>query len=81
MSLTKTLKQINMPGKTISDYYATNPADPLDGTEIIPLTQGGQTKGATTQGIADLVVGYPAGTKAEIDALIIVKISRPITAT
>lgn len=43
-----------MPTKKLSEIYSSNPADAFDGTEIIEVTQGGVTKGGTTQQLAEL---------------------------
>ena len=44
-------------GKKISQLYADNPASPLDGSELLEITQGGQSKGATSQQIKDFAGG------------------------
>ena len=44
-----------MSQKTIGEIYVDNPADPLDGTELFEIEQGGQSAGAT----GSEIVGSP----------------------
>ncbi len=48
-----------MSQKTIGELYVDNPADPLDGTELFEIEQGGASAGATGAQIAQMVM--PAG--------------------
>ena len=48
-----------MSQKTIGEIYVDNPADPLDGTELFEIEQGGQSAGATGVQVAQM--GMPAG--------------------
>ncbi len=48
-----------MSQKTIGEIYVDNPADPLDGTELFEVEQGGESAGATGVQVAQMVM--PAG--------------------
>ncbi len=48
-----------MSQKTIGELYVDNPADPLDGTELFEIEQGGQSAGATGAQLAQMIM--PAG--------------------
>ncbi len=57
-----------MSQKTIGELYVDNPADPLDGTELFEIEQGGASTGATGAQIKDFVfTGYTTGWVANSD--------------